>query len=381
LSVPRRVALLTGFIAPFRIALFKELEQRCRELRIFVIAPVEPGRTWSVDSTGLPLSQQRSIAIRGLWRHPHHFSEPLAIQIPYDTVPQLMRLHPEVIISLELGARTLQAAAYRAVARKSRLVIWAAVSEANEQGRGRMRQLLRRVLLRSADAVIVNGRSGARYVQHLGAGEAKIFHAPQTTAIAPFLAVPTSRDTAARRRLLYCGQLIERKGLIPFLAHLSQWCRENPASTVEMWFAGDGPLRSQLTQFPVPFNLEVRFLGPVAYDRLPEVYGQAGMLVFPTLADEWGLVVIEAMAAGLPVLGSLFSQAVEDLVTDTRNGWTFRPDDQVGVRSAINRALGASDAEIQEMGFKARQRVRTLTPEAMADNMMAAVEYALTHRS
>ena len=53
---------------------------------------------------------------------------------------------------------------------------------------------------------------------------------------------------------------------------------------------------------------------------------KVGVLVFPTLADEWGLVVNEALAAGVPVLGSLYSQAVEELVRDGENGWTFRPD-------------------------------------------------------
>src|SRR5436190_875726 len=81
-----------------------------------------------------------------------------------------------------------------------------------------------------------------------------------------------------------------------------------------------------------------------------EFYSQAGILVFPTLADEWGLVVVEAMAAGLPVLGSLHSQAVEDLVTDGLDGWTFRPDDCASLRSALNRALGASAEEIDRLG-------------------------------
>jgi hypothetical protein len=99
-------------------------------------------------------------------------------------------------------------------------------------------------------------------------------------------------------------------------------------------------------------------------------------LVLPTLADEWGLVVVEAMAAGLPVLGSLYSQAVEELVVDGRNGWTFLPDDPCGMQSAIHRALGASVGELNQMAENARQDISGLTPSAMAEKMAAAINYA-----
>ena len=334
-----------------------------------------------MDWAALPLRQQRTISIRTAWNHPQGFTEPLTIHIPYDTIAQLLRFSPDVIISDELGARTLQATAYRAVGRGTRLVVWAKMSEATEQGRGRLRPVLRRALLRHADAVMVNGASGARYVERLGVSTGKVFCVPQTTDIARFLAVSAQRPAWLRRRFIYCGRLIQLKGLIPFISHLTDLARCRADQRFELWFAGDGPLRSELTEFPRPANLDFLFLGNVSYDRMPEVYGQAGILVFPTLADEWGLVVVEAMAAGLPVLGSLYSQAVDDLVTDGLTGWTFRPDDSVGIRSALGRVLDASAEEIDCMGHRARHRVTDLTPESMTREVMTAIEYAYAHDS
>jgi len=381
MSTPNRVALLTSFIAPYRTAVFKDLERRCKEFEIFVLRPVEADRAWSVDWEDLPVRQQRSLMVPGTWRHPHGFSESQPIHLPYDTIPQLIRFDPDVILADELGLRTLQAAVYRAIGRRTRLVVWAKLSEVTEQGRGRFRLFLRRVLLQLADAVIVNGGSGARYVKNLGVKADKVFRVPQTTDVASFLAIPSERAPAVRHRLLYCGRLVQLKGLVPFLSNLAEFARQRPNQPIEVWFAGDGPLRSDLTQFPLPANLALTFLGDVPYDRLPEVYSQAGILIFPTLADEWGLVVVEAMAAGLPVLGSLHSQAVEDLLTDGLDGWTFRPDDCAGLRSALNRAFGAPAEEIDRMGQHARNRVRDLTPESMSQQMMAAVEYAYAQNS
>jgi glycosyltransferase involved in cell wall biosynthesis len=166
--------------------------------------------------------------------------------------------------------------------------------------------------------------------------------------------------------------------LIPFLSHLAEWSRSNPGEQSEFWILGDGPLRTALASYPTPPNLSVRLLGHVAYERLPEIYSQGGILAFPTLADEWGLVVVEAMASGLPVLGSVYSQAVEDLVVARETGWTFRPDNGGEVTAAICEALTASRQELDTMGQRARRCVSAMTPAAMANQILSAVDYALS---
>src|SRR5262249_25938740 len=143
------------------------------------------------------------------------------------------------------------------------------------------------------------------------------------------------------RRFVYCGRLIELKGLVQFVDQLAALAEAQSGVAVELAFAGDGPIRDILRQRVLPDSLRLTFLGSVAYESLPEVYRQADVMVFPSLADEWGLAVVEAMASGLPILGSLYSQAVEDLVEDGITGWTFRPDRSGEMKAAIRRALSA----------------------------------------
>jgi glycosyltransferase involved in cell wall biosynthesis len=376
MPAPNRIALLTNFVAPYRLPVLRELERRCKTFQVFISNSAEPRTDWAPERGGVGVRVQRSLTWRGTWRHPQNFTEPLAIQLPYDTLVQLARFDPDVVISGELGLRTLQAAAFTGISRRRGLVVWATVSEVTEQGRGILRPVIRRAILRAADAVMVNGESGARYVRRFGAEPRKLFRVPQTTDIGPFLRQPAERPALVRHRLLYAGRLIELKGLIPFMFHLSEWAIRNPERRLDLRIAGDGPMRQSMAQFPCPPNLNVSFLGHVPYDRLPEIYGSAGILVFPTLADEWGLVTVEAMAAGLPVLGSLYSQSVEDLVTDGLNGWTFRPDHPSEVSAALNRALEAPVDELNDMARRARSTVQDMTPSSMADRMMDAVEYA-----
>jgi glycosyltransferase involved in cell wall biosynthesis len=372
-----RIALLTNFIPPYRLPLYSEMVNRCAAFRVFLSARTEAGRAWVPEWGEVPVELQRTVSFQSDWRHPHKFAEPLTIHFPYDTLPQLFHFHPDVIVSCEMGMRTLQAAVYRRCFQNTRLVLWATLSEVTEEGRGRLRHHLRNSLLRIADAVIVNGASGARYVQRFGVEADRLFFVPYTTDLDPFLDLQAARNSGVRRRLLYSGALTERKGILPFLAHLADWAERHSDRSVEFYIAGDGPLRPILAAFRAPPNLDLRLLGHVPYEHLPEVYGNAGILAFPTLADEWGLVVTEAMASGIPVLGSCYSQAVEELVRDGENGWTYRPDHAPEVSNALHRALETPLQKLNEMAESARAKVCNLTPSTMADRIMTAIEYAL----
>ena len=375
-----RVALITNFIPPYRAVFYRELEQRCSAFKVFLSAVTEPGRIWPPNWGELPVQVQRTLSFRSLWKHPHKFTEAVTIHFPYDTIPQLFHFHPDVIVSCEMGLRTLQAATYNRFFPQSSLIVWATVSEVTEQGRGRLRHELRKWILRAAEAVVVNGQSGSRYIQRFGVKSDRLFAVPYTTDLDPFLALPAARGAEFRHRLLYSGALSERKGLLEFLAHLRNWAERHPDRRVEFDIAGDGPLKRQIAAVHLPSNIQLRLLGHVAYDQLPQVYKRAGLLVFPTLADEWGLVVTEAMASGVPVLGSIYSQAVDQQVADGDNGWTFRPDHSSEASDALERALGTPVSTVNHMAEKARTSVRDLTPAAMADRMMAVIERAVAAR-
>lgn len=373
--MPKRVALLTNFIPPYRLPLYKAIADRVDELSVLISTPMEANRSWTPNWEGLNVTIQKTLTLKRKWKHPHGFSEDLYVHIPYDTLWQLWQYRPDVVISGEMGMRTLQALVYRKLNPKSRMILWATVSEYSEQGRGSLRDRLRQFLVPQADALLVNGQSGARYVRQFGVTRDRIFFAPYTTNIDPFLAVGLSRAPEDANRLLYVGQLVERKGIEPFLSALERWAKAHPERKVEFWLVGDGPLRTQLEKQTWPSNLAVRFLGNVEYAKLPEVYARGGIFAFPTLADEWGLVANEAMAAGLPVLGSAYSQSVEELVVEGKTGWQFRPDSPEEMDSVVDTALSMPIAQLEQMRVQARDRIEHLTPDFVADNILEAIGF------
>ena len=147
-----------------------------------------------------------------------------------------------------------------------------------------------------------------------------------------------------------------------------------------MWFAGDGPLRPALESMETD-SLSLRFLGHVSYEQLPEIYASADLLVLPTLSDEWGLVVNEALGVGVPVLGSLYSQAVSDLVEDGMNGWTFYPDRPEDVYSVLDHAMQTPPDALRHMREAAVSKMLDLTPDKVADRFVEVISFVLRSKS
>ncbi len=370
-----RVVLLTNTVPPAEKSLDLALQDRFTDFRIFLSAPGEAKNISSGHWEGLNCTVLKSWTFQRISRHPIGFSTVLAWDIPWNTLTQLRRCRPDVMISVELGFRTLFASIYRALHPASRLIVWAPCSEHTELARGRVRNWIRRIVLRFTDAVIVNAAGGRRYIESMGVAPAQIFCAPRTVDLARFTSVPLKREPRSARRLLIVGQLIERKGVQPFLQALSRWGQLHPEREIEVWLLGDGPLRHDLEATPLRTGISVRFLGGMPNAEIPRVFEQAGILVFPTLADEWGWVVNEAMAAGLPVLGSSYSEAVEELVEIDVTGWKFRPDHAEEMDKAIDQAMRVSNEQLDLMRSAARERAASFTPEDVADRILSAVRF------
>jgi glycosyltransferase involved in cell wall biosynthesis len=332
---------------------------------------MEGNRDWPVFWGGLDVIVHRSITISRSFRNPHGYGDQTYTHIPYDTLPLLWRYRPDVIVSGELGVRTLMARIYRTLRPSTKLIIWATLSERTEEAHGFVRKVLRRWLLAGAEGVYVNGASGSRYIRSMG------YNGPIT--IAPYAADnqafldPGTRERGGTLRLLYTGQLVERKGLYPFLKHLASWCSLHPERAVVLSVVGNGNQLNLMKQVELPSNLKIDFKGSMVFEQLPSQYHSADLYVYPTLADEWGLVVNEAMIAGLPVLGSRFSQAVEELVKEGVNGWLFTPTDEQDTFDAIGRALQADAATLDAMSGHAVETVVGITQEAVAKRMSETI--------
>lgn len=139
---------------------------------------------------------------------------------------------------------------------------------------------------------------------------------------------------------------------------------------------GDGPLRATLERsYP-----EVRFDGWRSGEEVAELVGKARFVVVPTRWREtFGLVAIEALMSGLPVVISRFA-LISDEVVERGMGLSCDPYDEEALAAALT-CLASDDGKVQAMSLRAFTSARALapTPDEWCDNLIALYENAVHH--
>ena len=182
---------------------------------------------------------------------------------------------------------------------------------------------------------------------------------------------PRANTPSASRTVLYVGRLAEDKGIL----HLLDFWRRAPAPGLELVVVGDGPLRDRVAGLASP---RIRVAGPLDPSRVRELMLTSRALVFPSLLYEGQpMVLLEALAAGLPVLATDQGGTAATL---RRMGpeWLVRPGDRAAFQAGLARL--ANGNEIDEAGKQARAMYeQAFTPEQSLQGLEAAYRLAMDH--
>ncbi len=371
------VVMLAQYLPLHFLSTMQKLSAKVGRLTLVLSEPMDASRDWQPDFSGVNVRVQKSLRIRVKHRHPLGFEDAGAVVIPYTTFGDLRKLRPDVVIAVEVGARTIQAALLKKLGAAFKLIVQVRESENTASSRGALRKGVRKFLLPRVDQVFVNGNSGRNHALACGVDAGRVCIVPSGTDTLVFGQAAPAKSADAELKLLYVGQLIPRKGIIPFARALIR-AASAVARPIRWSIAGRGPLEAELRALPWPDNLRLEFLGSQPYRDLPRCYGQADVFVMPSLSDEWGLVVNEAMASGLPVLGCTGAQSVEELVASGVSGWIYAPGDDSTLGKHLAAILAASPAEISRLGAGARRAALEMSDEFVADAMVGGIRRALS---
>lgn len=236
-----------------------------------------------------------------------------------------------------------------------------------------------RWVVRGAAAIIYIGTANRRFWERYGARGERLFAARYAVDNEYFARAAESEREAARemrRRFgidgrtvfLYVGRLIARKNV----DLLIRAAKEMGGEQIAVVIAGDGEERSRLEALAAgDGRVPVIFAGAVAQADLPRYYAMADALVLPARDEPWGLVINEAMAAGLAIVAHRSCGAAVDLV-DEKNGTlldAFSVEEMVGALRRIARDRG----ELERMKESSRARIEGWTIEGAARGIEEAV--------
>ncbi len=243
-----------------------------------------------------------------------------------------------------------------------------------------LRDRIIRTWIRHSDALLYIGEENRRAYLAYGAPEEKLFFAPYSVDVARFL--QGSERAAARARLrgqlgipsdaivlLFVGKLTPRKHPEAMLRLVGRGCAEH----VHVVIAGSGPLERELRAEARRRSItNVTFLGFVNQSALPEVYAAGDIFVMPSEGETWGLVLNEAMGAGLAPVVARDVGAVADLVREGETGLTFPTNDWDAMERQVRRLVGDTALRLA-MSAAARARSAKYSYEATADGIVGAL--------
>ncbi len=366
-----RVALLTNSLSPHSLALCECIASQVNRFEAFLSASIDNYHGFPSVQPTFTANVQRSFNLPPLPRKVYGAWQPMELHIPYDTYRQLKAYKPDVVLSVQLGIRTLLSVLYRQRRPGVKLILWATLSERTEEDRNWIRGITRQWILQRIDCAFVNGKSGEDYLRRLGY-RGTTFTVPYAIDDTPFRSDRYSPFPGVSR-VLYAGQLVPQKGLRAFCSTLNRWCSDHPLHRVELQLAGDGPERKVLPSLMTSENLKCTMLPKMPQDELAGHYRACDVFAFPTLGDEWGVVVNEAMIAGVPVLGSIYSQAVTELIEEGKNGWHFDPQDTSSIYDKLTSALLTPPERLCEMSSAAQARIAEFSPSLVGARAAAAI--------
>jgi glycosyltransferase involved in cell wall biosynthesis len=150
---------------------------------------------------------------------------------------------------------------------------------------------------------------------------------------------------------------------------------KHPADAWELVLLGDGPLRPTLGSQIDALGLEkhVFMHGFKQYAELPVYYGLARAFIHASTTEQWGLVVNEAMASGLPVLVSNRCGCAMDLVSEASTGFTFDPLNTEQMADLMSR-FSTKPEDLAGMGKVAQTLISNWGLDQFAGGLMQAVE-------
>ena len=267
------------------------------------------------------------------------------IRIPLGLFSHMRALKPDVIVSEGFFRWSI----FNLIAAKllgCKFVMLYERTPHTERGVSGFKRSVRKFLARRMDVICGNGVLTRDYLRSLGVPDAKItlgHMVADTEGIRAGVQNMSQFERASARVslagdadlvCLFVGQLNERKGIKLFLQGWRRYCEKVEASSPVVLVIGDGPQREKLSEEFEGYP-GVRFFGPVDYDALYKYFAVADIFVMPTLEDNWSMVVPEAMAAGLPILTSVYNGCHPDLIS-TENGWVYDPYDEESLFSKLD---------------------------------------------
>ncbi len=271
-----------------------------------------------------------------------------------------------------------------------------------ERAKG-IKRWIKTLIVKRFHAAFVGGKPHSRHFESLGMKPGSIFpgydaidvnyFADQADEVRSNAAKERARLSLPDRYFLSLSRMVEKKnlpGLVEAYSHLNTQSMDPVPHLV---FVGSGPFEKEvreavskhgLSQYDHPGGEEtsaidnqrkgVHFFGFRQIDVNPTFFTLADAFIMPSLWEEWGLVVNEALACSTPVIVSANAGCAEDLVIEGQTGYKIDPRNIESIATAMSH-IGADRSGLPAMGAAGLSLVERFDCTNFGNNAIKAIEY------
>ncbi|QKG70929.1 glycosyltransferase [Erythrobacter mangrovi] len=336
-AAPRRIALVWEQFAPYHVDRCEAVARRLRGRALVTGVEVASGsRRYAWAPSGPIDGVTKQTLVPGV------DAEDIPRRRRHRALRDALPGHDVVILGLASSDPGTALLAWQ-LRRRGAAVFFCSDSKADDYRRHGAAEWLKRTLLRAYYGGILAGPRSHAYYRSLGLPAKRLWPGYDTLSNARLrhLAAGSEEPDFERRPFLFLGRFVPKKGLHLLLDAYTRYCASVPRPR-GLVLAGAGPLQAELEAQAKDLGVEQRirwtgFLGPQESAR---EMNAAFALVLPSVEEQWGLVVNEAVALGLPTIVSMQVGARDLLIRDGHNGFVVPTGASHALADAMTRMDG-----------------------------------------
>lgn len=246
------------------------------------------------------------------------------------------------------------------------------------------KEFIKRKVVANFSGALVGGKPHAQYIRQLGIKHGPIaagYDVVDNDHFEKGAAEAKSKDNFYRKKyglpvnyFLTSNRFMEKKNLFRLLEAYHQY-RQQSSKPYDLVLLGDGELKQRIRDTISNLDLQdfVHLPGFKQYHELPIYYGLAKAFVQASTSEQWGLVINEAMASGLPVIVSKNCGCAVDLVKHGTNGYTFDPYDISELANYMFK-LTEDDNLRDKMGVQSTKIIENFSPDTFRKGVTELVK-------
>jgi glycosyltransferase involved in cell wall biosynthesis len=358
----KKVAIIIYMPSPYRVDLFNYLFKNTDyDFTVIYSTSNEDNRHWSKDIN----FKHKSIFLKSKTIKIRKRMDNKYIHIPFNIKSTLEELNPDIVVASEYNPTSIKAFSW-CKRHNVKYISWSDGTLNSERDINVVQKIFRKKICKNAVALISSSSKTKEAQMHYGAEESKIHMCYLTMDIFKYI---IKEREYGNTQLLYTGRLIKGKGLDLLFDALKEIKVDYCLNIV-----GDGPEEEELKKLAEKTGIAPRviFNGFKSQAELLEYYKKADIFILPTRIDCFGLVITEAMCAGLPIIASKYADGVYDLIEEGKNGFVIDPYDYKALSAKIEYLL-RSPMEIKKMGEYSLNKVLDFSIEKVSVGFLGAI--------